>query len=96
MKKKGTANVLETDLITSLAKKYGRLETQIVLNWAVVGRGYAVIPKSATFERQAANLHYVADFRMEDTEYRRITDELHDGSKICSTYEWLFNYDIFS
>jgi diketogulonate reductase-like aldo/keto reductase len=95
-KKKGTSNVLETELIQSLSKKYNRLDTQIVLNWAVIGRGYAVIPKSATLERQASNLHGVTDFRMEEAEYRKITDELNDGSKICRTYDWLFNYDIFS
>lgn len=43
--------MLETALIQELSRKYARAETQIVLNWAVIGRGYAVIPKSATFER---------------------------------------------
>ncbi|TNV76708.1 hypothetical protein FGO68_gene6488 [Halteria grandinella] len=95
-KKKGTANVLETELIQGLARKYSKIETQIVLNWAVVGRGYAVIPKSATFERQRDNLQGVTDFKMEESEYKRITDELHDGSKICKTYEWLFNYDLWA
>jgi hypothetical protein len=33
---------------------------------------------------------------MEEGEYARINEELNDGSKICRTYDWLFNYDIFS
>lgn len=96
VKKKGTANVLETDLIVSLAEKYQRLPTQIVLNWGVIGRGYAIIPKSATFDRQRDNFHGVCDFKMDKIDYDRITDELHDGSKICKTYDWLFNYDVYA
>jgi diketogulonate reductase-like aldo/keto reductase len=66
------------------------------LNWAVIGRGYAVIPKSATFERQKDNIWGVTDFRMDVEEYKKITDDLHDGSKICKTYDWIFNYDLFA
>lgn len=62
----------------------------------MVGRGYAVIPKSGTFERQKDNLQGVTTFKMDDAEYKRITDELHDGSKICKTYDWLFNYDLWA
>jgi diketogulonate reductase-like aldo/keto reductase len=92
IKKKGTANVLETELIQTLAAKYARLPTQVVLNWAVVGRGYAVIPKSATFDRQRDNLVGVTDFRMDEADYTRITTQLHDGSKICK----MTNYDLWA
>lgn len=55
-----------------------------------------MIPKSATFERQRDNFHGVYDFKMEQAEYKRITDELHDGSKISRGYDWTFFYDIFT
>jgi hypothetical protein len=33
---------------------------------------------------------------MDEADYQRISDELHDGGKICKTYDWLFNYDVYA
>jgi len=49
-KKRGTDNVLETDVIKGLASKYQRTPVQIVLAWHLA-RGCAIIPKSSDFQR---------------------------------------------
>lgn len=52
---KGGPLLLEDQVVTDIAKQRGLSPGQVVLAWGV-GRGYAVIPKSATLSRIAANL----------------------------------------
>lgn len=49
-----TDNLTELPLIKELAAKYGRSETQILLNWGL-SRDYVVIPKSVNLDHQIDN-----------------------------------------
>ena len=68
--------VLSDALITDLAHKYGRTNTQIVLRWEI-NRAYNPIPKSATPARIEENFR-VFDFELSDEDVARI-DALEDG-----------------
>ena len=49
-KKRGTDNVLETEIIQKCSEKYKKTGVQIVLNWGIT-RGCGIIPKSANLDR---------------------------------------------
>jgi D-xylose reductase len=60
--------LMEDDLITSLASKYSKTPSQILLRWATQ-RGLAVIPKTSRQEIMAQNLDCVAfDLDKDDLE----------------------------
>ena len=67
-------------MIQSLAEKYGRTPVQVILNWGL-SRGYAVIPKSSTEERQAQNFAS-KDFKLADEDVEAITKKFDDGTLI--------------
>jgi diketogulonate reductase-like aldo/keto reductase len=56
--------------VKDIADKYQKTPVQVILNWAV-NRGYAVIPKSVTPSRIAANLVY---FKMDEKDVSAITE----------------------
>lgn len=58
----GRNNIFENELLSSIARKYGKTVAQVVLRWHLQ-RGVAVIPKSTHKERIAENLG-VFDFSL--------------------------------
>ncbi|RYO85957.1 hypothetical protein DL766_006093 [Monosporascus sp. MC13-8B] len=63
--------LMKDDLITSLASKYGKKPSQILLRWATQ-RGLAVIPKTSRVEVMAENLD-VTGFDLEQADIDAIT-----------------------
>ena len=63
--------ILSNELIVDLAKKHGRVPSQIVLRWHIQ-RGIAVIPKSTSKARIIENLE-VFDFELSDAEMASIS-----------------------
>ena len=60
-------NILEDKTISELAKKYGKSNAQIVLNWHL-NRGIIVIPKTMNKTRLPENLACY-DFKMSAEDY---------------------------
>ncbi|CDW84375.1 UNKNOWN [Stylonychia lemnae] len=92
-KKRGTDNVLETDIVQACSKKYQKSPVQVVLNWGI-SRGYGIIPKSANIDRQRENFQ-IYDFKMEQSDLDEIT-ALNRGQKICYRDEFVFFHNIFA
>ena len=63
--------ILSNELIVDLAKKHGRVPSQIVLRWHIQ-RGIAVIPKSTSKARIIENIE-VFDFELSDAEMASIS-----------------------
>ena len=63
--------ILSNELIVDLAKKHGRVPSQIVLRWHIQ-RGIAVIPKSTSKARIIENIE-VFDFELSDAEMAAIS-----------------------
>ncbi|KAI0126953.1 Aldo/keto reductase-like protein [Xylariales sp. AK1849] len=63
--------LMQDDLITEIAKKYGKQPSQILLRWATQ-RGLAVIPKTNRVEVMAQNLD-VTGFDLEKEDLDKIT-----------------------
>lgn len=63
--------LMEDDLITSLATKYGKSPSQILLRWATQ-RGLAVIPKTSRVEIMAQNLD-VTNFDLDVEDIKKIS-----------------------
>ena len=74
--KRGTDNVLETEIVQNCAQKYGRSPVQVVLNWNLM-RGCPVIPNSSNFDRQTENFNSF-DFKIEEGDVEAIT-KLNNG-----------------
>ncbi|KAI1267590.1 NADP-dependent oxidoreductase domain-containing protein [Xylariaceae sp. FL1019] len=65
--------LMQDDLITGLAKKYGKEPSQILLRWATQ-RGLAVIPKTSRKEIMAQNLDCTG-FDLEDADIEAISSK---------------------
>ena len=63
--------ILSNELIVDLAKKHGRVPSQIVLRWHIQ-RGIAVIPKSTSKDRIIENID-IFDFELSDAEMAAIS-----------------------
>ena len=62
----------ENPAVVSIANKYGKLPSQVVLRWNVQHEGSVAIPKSVTPERILANLD-IFDFTLTDEEMKVLT-----------------------
>ena len=89
---RGTGDIIDSDLVISLAEKYSKSPVQIVLNWGLC-RGYAVIPFSSNVEHQAQNLQSM-EFRMEEADVQSITERFDDGTVLFKAPEET-NYNLF-
>ncbi|KAI0151692.1 NADP-dependent oxidoreductase domain-containing protein [Xylariaceae sp. FL1272] len=65
--------LMQDDLITGLAKKYGKEPSQILLRWATQ-RGLAVIPKTSRQEVMAQNLA-CTDFDLDEADIEAISSK---------------------
>lgn len=63
--------LIKDPLVEELAKKYGKSNGQILLNWGLA-RGHVVIPKSTKKERQKENLESCS-FTMEKEDVEKLT-----------------------
>jgi len=70
----------EKPLIKALAQKYGRSESQILLNWGL-SRGHVVIPKATSHEHQEENFK-AQDFGLEQGDVDEITSSLDEGKQL--------------
>lgn len=52
---RGTGNIVDDELVVSLAQKYSHTPVQIILNWGLC-RGYAIIPLSSQVRHQIENM----------------------------------------
>ncbi|EPT01501.1 hypothetical protein FOMPIDRAFT_1023202 [Fomitopsis schrenkii] len=68
---KGAKNLLEHDLIQSIATKHSKSNAQVLLRWAVQ-QGLAVIPKSNNHDRLVQNLD-VDQFTLSEEELKSIS-----------------------
>lgn len=62
----------ENPAVVRIAKKYGKLPSQVVLRWNVQHEGSVAIPKSVNPERMCANLD-IFDFTLTDEEMAQLT-----------------------
>ena len=60
----GRGTVLESDVISQMAEKYGKTNIQIALRWSL-DKGFLPLPKSATLKNIASNLD-VFDFELSE------------------------------
>lgn len=65
-----TDSLLEVEVITEIAGRYGRSPAQVLLRWGVQ-RGTAVIPKTSNTERLAENIS-IFDFELSEAEMEAI------------------------
>ena len=89
---RGTGNIVDSELIGSLAEKYARSPVQIVLNWGLC-RGYAIIPLSSKVEHQVQNMQAI-EFKMEEADVQTITENFDDGTLLFTAPEET-NYNLF-
>ncbi|KZT02428.1 Aldo keto reductase [Laetiporus sulphureus 93-53] len=68
---KGAKNLLEHDIVLSVASKHGKTTAQVLLRWAVQ-QGLAVIPKSNNHERLLQNFE-VDQFTLTEDEEKAIS-----------------------
>ncbi|GBE77764.1 Probable NAD(P)H-dependent D-xylose reductase [Sparassis crispa] len=68
---KGAKNLLEHNVVTSIAQKNSKSTAQVLLRWAVQ-QGLAVIPKSNNHHRLVANLQ-VSDFTLPETDMKALS-----------------------
>ncbi|KAI0936783.1 hypothetical protein AcW1_000929 [Taiwanofungus camphoratus] len=82
---KGAQNLLEHDVVSSIAQKSQKSTAQVLLRWAVQ-QGLAVIPKSNNHDRLVANLQ-VDKFELSDADMKALSSlninlRLNDPSDI--------------
>jgi len=73
-------DVLENELIASLAQKYGKTPAQVVLRWHVQ-HGFVVIPKSVNQQRLQENID-LFDFELNDGDVQQI-DAMDNGTHLA-------------
>ena len=83
-------NLFEEPVIKSLATKYGKSASQIILNWHLY-RGHVIIPKTTKVERLSENFQ-VFDFTLTTDEYESISgldqNARFFNTKVFKEYGW--------
>lgn len=78
--------IFTNEILTGIAKKYGKTAAQIILRWNVQ-RGVVVIPKSVRKERIEENIN-IFDFTLSDEDMKTIATLDTGYTEIIDHYDW--------
>ena len=86
-------DITSDDLITSMAQKYSKTPSQVLLSWGL-SRGYCIIPKAQQESHQIENFA-AQDFELEPSEIKAITDKF-DEHKLLYLNTYDSDYNLFA
>lgn len=94
----GNKELLENEMILSLANKYGKNAGQIILRW-IYQEGVISLPKSTNLERMKGNID-IFDFELTDEEMAsngnwQEGQRFHSGVARSEIESWLNELNIF-
>ena len=81
----GNKDLLENEIIVSLARKYNKNAGQIILRW-IYQEGVISLPKSTNLERMRGNID-IFDFQLSEEDMKTITNMNKDTSSFFSHYD---------
>lgn len=88
-------DLFKEELIIDLAKKYGKTEGQIILNWHI-HTGVVPIPSTSNPKRMEENLG-AAEFNMEEEDYQKICSFKENGKQFRFAKSFgIYGIDIFA
>lgn len=67
----GQGQILGTELLQQIGKKYGKSESQVILRWLIQQRLVATIPKASNHEHRKSNID-IFDFELSESEMHEI------------------------
>lgn len=71
----------ESELITEIATKYGKTNTQVVINWLISQKNVVTISKTSNPEHFKENLGAI-DWQMDEADIERIRNEFPDQQSV--------------
>lgn len=71
----------ESELITEIAAKYGKTNTQVVINWLISQKNVVTISKTSNPEHLKENLGAI-DWQMDEADIERIRNEFPDQQSV--------------
>ncbi len=71
----------QSELITEIAAKYGKTNTQVVINWLISQKNVVTISKTSNPEHLKENLGAI-DWQMDETDIERIRNDFPDQQSV--------------
>jgi diketogulonate reductase-like aldo/keto reductase len=83
----------ESELITEIAAKYGKTNTQVVINWLISQKNVVTISKTSNPEHLKENLGAI-DWEMDEADIERIRNEFPDQQSVSDAVPLDYEADI--